>query len=51
MIALPISRELVLVALFWRESCQSRWSDSEAADESVFSIGGSSLTSDGVRER
>ena len=33
------------------DSCQSRWSESEAAVESVFSIGGSSLTSDGVRDR
>ena len=49
MIALPIS--LSRSSSVWSESCQSRWSESEAAVESVFSIGGSSLTSDGVRER
>ena len=49
MIASPISRTTGSSVCI--ESCQSRWSESEAAVESVFSIGGSSLTSVGVRGR
>ena len=49
MMASPIVRSAG--SLVCIDSCQSRWSDSEAAVERVFSIGGSSLTSVGVRGR
>ena len=45
MMARPISRSCSSVVCI--DSCQSRWSESEPVVESVFSIGGSSLTSDG----
>ena len=49
MIASPISR--ISGSSVCIDSCQSRWSDSDWPVESVFSIGGSSLTSVGVRGR
>ena len=49
MMASPIARSVG--SLVCIDSCHSRWSESEAAVESVFSIGGSSLTSVGVRGR
>ncbi len=49
MMASPISR--VADSLDCIDSCHSRWSASDPDVESVFSIGGSSLTSVGVRGR
>ncbi len=49
MMASPISR--ITESSVCSESCHERWSASELLLESVFSIGGSSLTSCGARGR
>ena len=49
MMASPISR--IGSASVWSDSCHSRWSVSDELVDSVFSIGGSSLTSCGARGR
>ncbi len=49
MMASPMSR--VAESSVCSESCQERWSESELLLDSVFSIGGSSLTSCGARGR
>jgi hypothetical protein len=49
MMAEPIARSVGSSDL--SESCHSRWSVSDDPVESVFSMGGSSFTSVGTRER
>ena len=49
MIAVPMARSSRSSVL--SDSCHSRWSVNDELVDSVFSIGGSSLTSVGTRDR